>query len=88
MKNNLTVTMTAEKTAEQNEKWKVLSEKLFQKPSGELSDYAAWLDEFSDAELMQYCDSIQYSKAAKFREIFERWDKPNFDRIMSYNARK
>lgn len=72
----LAINLTGEQTAAQNEKWKLLSEKLFKMPAGELSDYADWLDEFSPPELIQYCQN------PKFREFFEFWDKPRFDRII------
>lgn len=83
MKNNITVNTGGEQTELQNQKWLELSAKLFKMPVGELSDYADWLDEFSDVELIHYFKS-DYRRSAKFREFFERWDKPNFDRIMSY----
>lgn len=78
MQSNITVNTTGEQTEFQNQKWLELSARLFKMPVGELSDYADWLDEFSDVELMQYCET------EKFRAFFERWDKPNFNRIMSY----
>lgn len=81
MQSNITVNTGGEQTALQNEKWKVLSEKLFKMPVGALADYAAWLDEFSDVELLMYCET------AKFRAFFERWDKPNFDRLEPFFAR-
>ncbi len=78
MKNNIKVNEDGEQTEYQNQKWLELSAKLSQKPVGELSDYAFWLDEFSDIELIQRCDT------EKFREFFERWDKPNFDRLLPF----
>ena len=76
MKNNLTMTMNGEQTELQNEKWRELSAKLFKVPVGELSDYADWIDEFSNVELLQYCES------EKFRRFLEFWDKPKYDRLM------
>ena len=80
MKSNITVNTTGEQTELQNQKWLELSAKLFQMPVGELSDYADWLDEFSDVELIQYCETN------KFREFFERWDRPNFERLKPFFA--
>lgn len=74
------VNYTDEKTELQNEKWRELSAKLFNtdKPVAELEEYQDWLDEFSDVELLQYCES------EKFRRFFEHWDEPNFRRLMPF----
>lgn len=87
MTTKITVNECGEQTELQNQKWLELSAKLFQMPGGELSDYADWLDEFSDVELLMYCRS-DYHRTEKFREFFERWDKPNFDRLLPLVPKK
>ena len=85
MKNKITVNTGGEQTELQNAKWLELSAKLFKMPVGELSDYADWLDEFSDKELLMYCRS-DYHKSEDFRKILEFWFKPTYERLKPFFA--
>lgn len=85
MQSNITVNTGGEQTELQNAKWLELSAHLFKMPVGELSDYADWLDEFSDVELIQYCQP-DYHKWKEFRQILEFWFKPTYERLKPFFA--